>query len=659
MPIRVSVVVAVYNTGEYIEPLIRSLLGQSMPADQFEMIFVDDGSNDGVTPQRLDRLAAEQDNVVVRHIPNSGWPGKPRNIGIDLARGDYVFFADHDDWFAPEALERLVRYADENGSDVVIGKYAGHNRGVAKMLFTKSRPDATLENAPLMDSLTPHKLFRVGFLHEIGLRFPEGKRRLEDHVFVVESYFRAEKISVYADYHVYFHIGRSDAGNAGYQRIDPPSYYGYVRETIDIVLRNTDPGPLRDRCLRRPMRQEVLGRLDGMKFAAQDREYQRLLFDSARKVAVEAVPPQVDNGLSVRQRVAAELLREDRFDDLLTYNRMQAAVRCRARLHRLDWRDDGTLAIGFTGALYDGDEPLRYDRDGEEWFSPVPLDRGVRDDTRRATRDIGAIKIALVARRRSDSKEYTLATTITRTVHDDVVSGGRRSWLELSGEAVVDHRTFGRDQRSFWDFYVKINQTGWAKEARLGRDRDDDVEAILALVRGTTVVPYWTTPTRDLTLRVGVDGRTFAQALRPGATRAVSGEAQVSLPVRVLGGEAPGATLRFAPAPRGTAVSVPVELSRDGSGSVLAAAVPRRGPAVYRLRYALALPGWGRPRPTGALVVGLGSRAVAVLPDPAVSLAGLRARIVSRAARLRTLRSRLRAAAARRLGPWLSRGRRR
>ena len=42
-------------------------------------------------------------------------------------------------------------------------------------------------------------------------------------------FVRAKTISVLADYHCYFHVGRPDAGNAAFNRIDPPSYYGYVR----------------------------------------------------------------------------------------------------------------------------------------------------------------------------------------------------------------------------------------------------------------------------------------------------------------------------------------------------------------------------------------------------------------------------------------------
>ena len=127
MSLRVSVIVPVYNPGRSINRCIRSILGQSLPPDAYEAIFVDDGSTDE-TPARLDALAAEDPRVRVIHQENSGWPGKPRNVGVASARGDYVFFLDQDDTLGPEALERMVATADRNASDMVIGKMVGNGR---------------------------------------------------------------------------------------------------------------------------------------------------------------------------------------------------------------------------------------------------------------------------------------------------------------------------------------------------------------------------------------------------------------------------------------------------------------------------------------------------------------------------------------------------
>jgi glycosyltransferase involved in cell wall biosynthesis len=141
---RVSVIVAVYNPGEYLEGLVESLLAQSLRPGEFEVIFVDDGSTDGANV-RLDELASLHPHIQAIHIPNSGWPGRPRNLGIDAARGRYVYFVDHDDWLAPEALERLADRADRTDADVVLGKEVGHGGfGVPLVQFARNVDDAPL-----------------------------------------------------------------------------------------------------------------------------------------------------------------------------------------------------------------------------------------------------------------------------------------------------------------------------------------------------------------------------------------------------------------------------------------------------------------------------------------------------------------------------------
>ena len=101
----------------------------------------------------------------------------------------------------------------------------------------------SLDDSVIMDSLTPHKLFRRAFLDEHRIRFPEGKRRLEDHLFVSTAYLLATTISIYADYTCYFHIRREDSSNAGFRRIDWPEYFDNLAESLDGVVARTEPGP--------------------------------------------------------------------------------------------------------------------------------------------------------------------------------------------------------------------------------------------------------------------------------------------------------------------------------------------------------------------------------------------------------------------------------
>lgn len=448
VPPKVSVVVPVYNPGEHIRPLIDSLHRQSLAPGEFEAVFVDDGSTDD-TPALLDRLAAEHAHFRVVHQPNSGWPGKPRNVGIEHATGDYVFFSDNDDWFGDEALERLHAMAVRNDADIVIGKMVGHDRGVPRELFRHTRDHATFDNAQLQDSLTPHKLFRRSFLNDHQLRFPEGKRRLEDHVFVMRAYFAARVISVLADYDCYHHIGRPDESNAGYSGIEPVSYYGYVRETVDIVLANTEPGVIRDRLLRRFLRVEVLGRLEGRRWTTLPDERQVALFDAARALVVDTMPESVDAGLPGRQRLVARLLRDGDLDAVTALAGWR--IGASATVHDATWNDDDRLHIAWSATA--GPAQL-VERSGERWMLRVPRVDGVELDV---TKDIGQARVDLIATERARG-EVIVPTTMSVTVGPD----GR---LTAKGTSEVGFgMAAGSLDRGVWTLRLRVRALGWVAD---------------------------------------------------------------------------------------------------------------------------------------------------------------------------------------------------
>jgi glycosyltransferase involved in cell wall biosynthesis len=309
--LKVSVVVPVYNPGEYFGPCIDSLTSQSMPSDEFEVICVDDGSTDE-TPALLDELAATHPNIRVIHQPNSGWPGQPRNVGLDAAQGEYVFFCDHDDWLGTEALQRLYDFAISCRSDIVLPKMAGLERRIPRVVFARTVRKCTIADSAIMDSLTPHKLFRRDFLNEHHIRFPEGRRRLEDHPFVVTGYLLAKVISIYADYTCYFHIRRQDRANAGLRKTNWRGYFDNLAETLDIVVAHTEPGAERDRIFRRWLQVEMVQRLSGRRWLRFPPAEADELFRNAHRIASryfgEGVVAQMQ---PMQQRIARALLAGD------------------------------------------------------------------------------------------------------------------------------------------------------------------------------------------------------------------------------------------------------------------------------------------------------------------------------------------------------------
>jgi glycosyltransferase involved in cell wall biosynthesis len=387
--LKATIVVPVYNPGPSIDRCIASVLAQSMPADAWEAVFVDDGSTDD-TPAVLDALAAAHSNITVIHTPNSGWAGRPRNIGIEHARGEYVQLLDQDDELAPEALERMTAMADRNASDIVLGKVASDFRGVAPSVFRVTRERCTLRDGPLISSLTPHKLFRTAFLREHELRFAEGRRRLEDQLFMVQAYFRATVVSILADAVCYRYLRREDRGNAGSELPEPDGYYANLREVTDVVLANTDPGEFRDRLLARFVRTEILGRLSGARFARLDASYRATLFAAARVLAVDIVTPGVMNQLAALDQVRLGLLLDGDLPDLVTIGERTGEVQGTAEL--IGAKADGPrLILDLRCRLLRADGvPLTVVRRGGRWFGEPWLVGGLEDRSPDVTQAVQA-----------------------------------------------------------------------------------------------------------------------------------------------------------------------------------------------------------------------------------------------------------------------------
>ncbi|MDH6622360.1 glycosyltransferase involved in cell wall biosynthesis [Streptomyces sp. LBL] len=572
MPVKVSVIVPVYNPGTYIEDCISSLLRQSLPLDEYEMIFVDDGSTDG-TPARLDALAAENPRVRVIHQENSGWSGKPRNVGVAASQGEYVMFVDNDDHLGDEALERMYDYGVANSADVVIGKMAGKGRGVPVELFRRNHPHATVQNAPLIDSLTPHKMFRRAFLDAIGLRFPEGRRRLEDHVFVTEAFLRADNVSVLSDYVCYYHVKRDDASNAGFQRFDPVGYFKNLREALDVVERYTRPGALRDRLYRRWLRVEMVERMRGRRLLAAPEGYRKELFEEIRDVVVERFGPGVAAGLPLTQQTIAALIAADRFDDVVAFAEWEASVALHAEPGAVRW-ENGTLKIDLSAEYRVGGQPMTFPA-GRSGAAPAGPPKDVAEAIGRVGADtvaqFGKATADLMLRERASSAQYFQPVEVTREIVP--VEGGEQVRLVLRATATVDPGTAAdgtAPDGGLWDGLVRVRLGGWTKEGRLGPvPRKGRAAASAGVVAGRVVLPYWT-DRGHLALDIDRASKRLGLSALPLEDVTVSGDRlRAPLPLYVPDGTE--ALLRLTgPAP----TDVPATLSPDGSGAWLEAVLP-------------------------------------------------------------------------------------
>ena len=114
----VSVIIPMYNSAKFIPQTLESLCYQTM--QDFEVVVIDDDSTDnsvevveGFKPRFNGRLH------VIKLPKHTGTPGLPRNVGIQYARGKYIFFLDSDDLFTKTALEELSTLAEQYQAEVV------------------------------------------------------------------------------------------------------------------------------------------------------------------------------------------------------------------------------------------------------------------------------------------------------------------------------------------------------------------------------------------------------------------------------------------------------------------------------------------------------------------------------------------------------------
>lgn len=123
---KVSVIIPVYNCEEFIESCVGSIMNQTMPREDFQVVFVNDGSPDN-SGELCRKNAEKYDNIVYFEQENSG-VSAARNKGIELAEGKYFVFLDADDTLSSDTLQILYDFFEEHyeETDLVTYKIIPH-----------------------------------------------------------------------------------------------------------------------------------------------------------------------------------------------------------------------------------------------------------------------------------------------------------------------------------------------------------------------------------------------------------------------------------------------------------------------------------------------------------------------------------------------------
>uniref|UniRef100_UPI0040576FD2 glycosyltransferase family 2 protein n=1 Tax=Acetatifactor sp. TaxID=1872090 RepID=UPI0040576FD2 len=126
MSVKISVIIPAYNVENYVEECLESLLKQSV--SEYEIICVDDSSSDNTYEILCEYSNRHRNITCVHNIENKG-AAYSRNIGLGLAKGEYVIFLDSDDTYHPRLLEKLYIAASSEKADVAVCNVNYYNAG--------------------------------------------------------------------------------------------------------------------------------------------------------------------------------------------------------------------------------------------------------------------------------------------------------------------------------------------------------------------------------------------------------------------------------------------------------------------------------------------------------------------------------------------------
>lgn len=201
---KISIIVPAYNAEKHIRACVSSILKQTYT--NLEIILVDDGSKDN-TGKICDEYKEKDNRFKVIHVQNGGL-SKARNIGMDVATGEYIMFIDSDDIYEENSCEVLYNEITTTQADYVIGNYIHMNSNGEKWpkpLFDIEKYnnfELSIKDYQksffVMNSVVWNKIFRKKFIDKYNLRFVNGAIA-EDAIFSIFCYVHAKKAYYISD----------------------------------------------------------------------------------------------------------------------------------------------------------------------------------------------------------------------------------------------------------------------------------------------------------------------------------------------------------------------------------------------------------------------------------------------------------------------------
>ena len=251
---QISIVVPVYNVEDYLRQCLDSIIAQTFT--NWECILIDDGSKDK-SGSICDEYVQKDNRFKVIHKENGG-VSSARNLGIEEAKGKWLYFCDADDTLLPKALKILLEGEKENCQFVMAGYNKFLSDGSLKESYSgdikrKISVDDAIKELYTSTNLSYQgylwcKLFLTEIVKDYNIRFDEKIYFNEDRLFIMQYLCQMEDSVYYTTTPVYNYVERLSGAMAslkiGYNRKFATDFDAFVKMK-DVVYKFTQNKLLR------------------------------------------------------------------------------------------------------------------------------------------------------------------------------------------------------------------------------------------------------------------------------------------------------------------------------------------------------------------------------------------------------------------------------
>lgn len=333
---KISVIMPVFNVEDYLEEALDCILNQTF-IENMEVLMIDDGSSDN-SRYIIEKYALDYDNFHAFHKENEG-AAPTRNLGIEMAKGDYINFFDADDYLTDDWYERLYDMAVTTGSNIVTspiirliryntfdGTFYRNSFKNIPQNISSTRFEDTKEL--IWDLFITNKLYKKEFINKNNLRFiDENRYYCDDTPFSLKAYLLSDSVSVSKDVLYYWRV-REDENLSSTQKITQVKNFKdrmyAVRLYMDIFEGFELGCEFMHNFYKKILDYDLYVHFS--KFHMYDAESYPEIIDEANKL-LSNIPQECIDELNSVKQVIYQMVKDESIDDLYEFTKAESSLK--------------------------------------------------------------------------------------------------------------------------------------------------------------------------------------------------------------------------------------------------------------------------------------------------------------------------------------------